>query len=217
MLATHLTVNGELASVESLAEKGIWIDLVNPAEGELARVAAEAGILPDFLRAALDEEERSRLEAEDGQILILINTPVEGVELPYDTIPLGIVVTENAVATVCLKDNPILEEFRANRLKGFCTYKKTRFVLQLLFQTASHYLKYLRQIDKRTGEIENRLHRSMKNEELIKLLNLEKSLVYFTTSLKANEFVMEKLLKSQLAKTDPDMALTSQILKMYPE
>ncbi len=224
MLKCYLTVNDQLTVAEKLNEKGAWIHLIEPSEAELEQVGSELGIIPDLLRAALDEEERSRIEVDDNQLLILINIPVEAesdANISHDTVPLGIVVTENSLITVCLKDNPILGEFEANRNRSLYTFKKTRFILQILLKTATYYLRYLKQIAKRSDEIENHLHGSMKNEELIKLLSLEKSLVYFTTSLRANQIVMEKLLRSQLknstVKADPDTVLTSQILWMYPE
>ncbi|HEY8464683.1 MAG TPA: magnesium transporter CorA family protein [Bacillota bacterium] len=221
MLKTFLTVDdGQLITIENIAEKGAWVNLINPTESELNQVSAALHINSDLLKAALDEEERSRIEIEDNQLLILINIPVyseESARLVYDTIPLAIIVCENNVVTVCLKENLILKEFEAARQRTFCTFKRTRFVLQILFVTAYFYLRFLKQIDKKSSMIENQLHRSMENEELIKLLNLEKSLVYFITSLRANEIVMEKLLKSHLLKFDPDLQLTSQILKMYPD
>jgi magnesium transporter len=222
MIRVFQTIDDKLIRVpeDSLKEKGIWINLVQPTEEELNLVASEAQIVPDLLRAALDEEERSRTEVEDNQLLVLINIPIyEGTNgsILYDTIPLGIIVAENAIITVCLKDDIFFQEMECTRIKTFYTFKKTRFVLQILFKTATYYLRYLKQIDKKTSEIEGKLHKSLKNEELIKLLNLEKSLVYFTTSLKANEMVLEKLLRSQLAKSDPEIEETSRILKMYPE
>ncbi len=224
MFHAYLTVNGELTAIGNLAEKGIWINLINPPEAEITKVSAMAGINHDLLRAALDAEERSRIEVDEGQLLILINVPIsegENGSLFYDTVPLAIIVTEHLVITVCLKENPIVSEFENGKNRSFYTFKRTRFVLQMLFKTATYFLRYLQQIDKKSGEIENKLHGSMKNEELIRLLNLQKSLVYFTTSLRANEIVMEKLLrlqlKSPMANEDPDTAMTTQILKMYPE
>jgi len=224
MLRAYLTVNNELTVIDNLAENGIWINLVNPPESELTRVSASANINSDLLRAALDAEERSRIEVDEGQLLILINVPIsegENGSLFYDTVPLAIIVTENSIVTVCLKENPIVTEFEYGKNRFFYTFKKTRFVLQMLFKTATYFLRYLQQIDKKSSEIENKLHGSMKNEELIRLLNLQKGLVYFTTSLRANEIVMEKLLrlqlKSPMPNVDPDTAMTTQILKMYPE
>lgn len=224
MFHAYLTVNNELTAIDNLAENGIWINLVNPPEAELTRVSALAEINSDLLRAALDAEERSRIEVDDGQLLILINVPIsegENGAFYYDTVPLGIIVTEHSIVTVCLKENPIVTEFEYGKNRAFYTFKKTRFVLQMLFKTATYFLRYLQQIDKKSSEIENKLHGSMKNEELIRLLNLQKGLVYFTTSLRANEIVMEKLLrlqlKSPMTNIDPDTAMTTQILKMYPE
>lgn len=224
MLRAYLTVNDGLTPIDNLTEKGIWVNLINPPEAEITKVAATAGINNDLLRAALDAEERSRIEVDEGQLLILINVPIsegENGSLFYDTVPLGIIVTDHLVATVCLKENPIVSEFEYGKSRSFYTFKKTRFVLQMLFKTATYFLRYLQQIDKKSGEIENKLHGSMRNEELIRLLNLQKSLVYFTTSLRANEIVMEKLLrlqlKSPMTNVDPDTAMTTQILKMYPE
>ncbi len=224
MLRAYLTINNELTAIDNLAEKGIWVNLINPPEAELTKVAASVGINHDLLRAALDAEERSRIEVDEGQLLILINVPVsegENGSLFYDTVPLGIIVAENLVVTVCLKENPIVTEFEYGKNRAFYTFKKTRFVLQMLFKTATYFLRYLQQIDKKSSEIENKLHGSMRNEELIRLLNLQKSLVYFTTSLRANEIVMEKLLrlqlKSPMINVDPETAMTTHILKMYPE
>lgn len=224
MLRVYFTVGDELNKIVKLSEKGIWINLINPSDGELAQVADEAFFNTDFLRAALDEEERSRIEVENGQLLILIHVPVadgDNGAIIYNTVPLGIIVSENSIATVCLRDNPIFAEFEYKKNKLFYTNKRTRFVLQILFKTASYYLRYLQQIDKKSSNIEQQLQASMKNEELIRLLNLEKSLVYFTTALRANEIVMEKLLRLQLrapnVKVDPDTAMTTQILKMYDE
>ncbi|MGB9826367.1 MAG: magnesium transporter CorA family protein, partial [Desulfofundulus sp.] len=108
-----------------------------------------------------------------------------------------------------------INELYACRIRGFYTYKKTRFLLQLFYLTASHYLRYLRQIDRRSEEIQQRLHRSTENEELIKLFSLGKSLVYFTTSLRSNEIVMEKLLKLHLAKDLSE--INDGLIKMYAE
>jgi magnesium transporter len=224
MLKSYLTIGNEITQVSDFAEKGVWINLINPTEKELTKVINGAKVNPDLLRAALDEEERSRITVEEAQLLILINIPLsEGPDgnLLYDTVPLGIVVNENTIVTVCLKENPVITDFECSKDRTFHTFKKTRFVLQILLKTASYYLRYLKQIDKKSDDIESKLHKSMKNEELIKLLNLEKSLVYFTTSLRANEIVMEKLLRLQLRATgaaaDPDTAMTTQILKMFPE
>jgi len=220
MLRVFLSVNDDLTQVKDIQTKGTWISLVDPPEDELETVRKVTGVDPDFLKAPLDPEERSRIESDEGQVLIIINVPIMqngGSTVLYDTIPFGIIVTSEHFITVCHKQNPLLDELVETRLRGLNTKKRTRFLLQLLFKSATLYLRYLRQIDKQTDEIEKQLHRSMKNEELIKLLNLEKSLVYFNTSLRSNEYVMEKLLRSRFMKIDPEAIETSQVLQMYPD
>lgn len=226
MLHAYKTVNETLIETKNLAEKGIWIYLVRPTQAELDKVSQKTGILPEFLRAALDDEERPRIENDPdvGQILVLISVPtIEGTDgtLIYDTLPLGIIVSTDTIVTVCLEETPVMEEFQKGQARGFATYKRTRFLLQILFKSATFFLRYLKQIDKRTSQIEHELHKSMRNEGLIKLLNMEKSLVYFTTALRANEIVMEKLLRAQLARpedgmVDPELTDTRP-LKLYAE
>ena len=123
---------------------------------------------------------------------------MEDNSLTYDTYPLAIIHTEKQLITVCLKNSKILTDFANEKVKSFYTFKKSRFTLQILNRISTYYLLYLRQIDKKSLMIEKRLHKSMKNRELIQLHSLEKSLVYFSTSLKANEITLEKMLKLEL-------------------
>lgn len=207
MIQVYRTVGEEFLETTVLREKGNWINLINPSEEEILEVSSAFCINPDLLKAPLDEEERSRIESEDGQVLILIKIPTKESSkqfLKYDTVPLGIILSEECVITVCLEKNILIEEFARRKVKSFYTFKRTRFVFQILFRAASLYLRYLREIDRKTSDIEAVLQKSMRNEEVVSLLNLGKSLVYFTTSLKANQLVMEKLLRSK-------------ILKMYEE
>lgn len=159
------------------------------------------------MRAPLDEEERSRIEVEDNYTLILADVPTieERNEKDwYVTIPLGIIVTQKMIFTICLEDTQVLTRFMEGRVRNFFTYMKTRFILQILYRNASMYLRYLRIIDKKSEQIEEKLHLSTRNQELMELLELEKSLVYFTTSLKSNEMVLEKLLKVESIKKYPE-------------
>ncbi|NPV28850.1 MAG: magnesium transporter CorA family protein [Firmicutes bacterium] len=216
MLEMFATQDGRIMPIDALGEKGSWVNLVAPTEEELMKVHKKTGVPLDLLRYPLDEEEISRIEADEGCILIIIKIPV--VRETYDTIPLGIIILEDLFITVCLEKNELLDEFVSAKPNTLYTFKKTRFLLQILFRAAALYLKYLRQIEKKSDEIEQRLHQSTRNEELIRLLNLQKSLVYFTTSLKSNEIVMEKLLKSQLNKEplDPE-GYDTRLIKMYEE
>ncbi len=184
-----------------------WIHLVAPTEEEIALVSEKLSLEPDFLRAALDEEERSRLEIEEGNVLILVDTPiveVDGDTYVYSTLPLAVILTKTDLVTVSLKDITLLKYFYDLRVLGFSTKKRNRFILQILYRNATLYLSYLKQVDKASTKVQMELHKSMKNKELIQMLQLEKSLVYFSTSLKGNEIVMEKLLRQQFIKAYPD-------------
>ncbi len=206
MIQYNKTIDG-LLTEQNTAGDGVWVHLVNPTRDELERVCGETGAQLDLLQAALDEEETPRLDREDEQTLIIVDIPVvepEGTSFIYNTLPLGIVLLEQMVVTICLEESTIIDDFIENRVRGFDTSKKTRFVLQLLYKTSSKYLQYLRQVDKASTQVEAALHKSLKNRELIQMLKLEKSLVFFSTSLKANEIVMEKLLKTNFIKRYPD-------------
>lgn len=179
--------------------KGCWINLVAPNEEEIMRVATKTNTPIDFFKDALDDEERPRIEKDEDQVFIIVDYPYithddSGFPI-YETIPIGIVATGDYMITVSLKETPILDEFKNNKVKGFFTYKKTRFAFQILFIISTFYLRYLKQINKKTNDIERELHQSMKNKELYAFLALEKSLVYFTTSLKSNKVVMDKILR----------------------
>lgn len=182
-------------------EQGCWINIVAPSDEELILISKKTGVDLDFLKASLDDEETSRIDIEDDVISIIVDIPFTEMEdnsLTYDTYPLSIIHTEKQIITVCLKNSKILTDFINGRIKSFFTFKKSRFILQILNRISTYYLLYLRQIDKKSLMIEKRLHKSMKNRELIQLHSLEKSLVYFSTSLKANEITLEKMLKLSL-------------------
>ncbi|MCX8032349.1 MAG: magnesium transporter CorA family protein [Thermoleophilia bacterium] len=202
MLAILKTTDTGLARLEQF-EPGSWIDLVSPTEEELERVSRELNIPLDFLKGPLDEEEKSRIDIEDGLTQVIVDIPIlvrEGDQQGYSTIPLGMLIHPDYFITTCLRPNPILGEFERNAVRGFTTYYKTRFLFQILQQVSVFYLKYLGRIDRETDRIERALRVSMKNEEFFDLLGLQKSLVYFTTSLRANEAVLQKLLRTKTVK-----------------
>ena len=206
MIKIFRTIEGSIHQVNEASE-GCWIALVNPTATEILDIAKEYNIEQDDLRAPLDEEERSRIEVEDNYTMILVDIPTieeRNDKEWYVTIPLSIIITEDIIFTVCLEDTPVLSAFMDGRVRNFYTYKKTRFILQILYKNATMYLHYLRIIDKKSEVVERKLHGSTRNQELIELLELEKSLVYFTTSLRANEVVLEKLLKTESIQRFPE-------------
>lgn len=188
-------------------QPGCWIALTNPTASEIIDIADAYQIDPDHLKAPLDEEERSRIEVEDEYTLVLVDIPSIEERSGKDwfvTIPLAIIMANDVLITVCLEETPVLTSFMDGRVRDFHTFMKTRFILQILYKNATQYLQYLRIIDKKSEVIERKLHQSQKNEELIELLELEKSLVYFTTSLRSNEVVLEKLLRTEKIKKYPE-------------
>ena len=192
-------------------EKGAWLKLINPTPEELEQVAAATGSPLDFLKAALDEEERSRIELDEDSMLVITNIPITRGHDSYDTLPLGIVLTPEFIITICLEANDVLADFNSENARAFSTFKKTRFLFQILYKSAALYLKYLKQINRRTDEIERYLRRSMQNKEIFQLLELQKGLTYFAASLRSNGIVLEKLLR---------LRSTSQVqhlIKIYEE
>ena len=218
MLKFYKTVENTIVELETM-EPGCWVSAVAPTETEISLLQEELNIDRDFIRSALDEEETSRIESDDGQTLIVLDYPVaEKVQdkddtISYYTMPMGIIITDSHVITVCLKENIIIDEFTKGIVKGIQTQFKTRFVFHMLLRIASKYLLYLKQIDKLSNYVEQQLHKSMKNKELIQLLGLEKSLVYFSTSLKSTETVLEKILRGRVIKLyEEDQELLEDVL-----
>lgn len=187
--------------------KDCWISLINPGEEEIQAVSLECGVESDVLAASLDIDERSRIEVDDHYMMVLTNIPtIEGEDEDelYTTIPLSVITTRECIITVCSRDTPILRAFSDGRMRDFYTGMKSRFILQILYQEDSLYLQYLRMIDRKSDQVEAKLHKSTQNRELIALLGLEKSLVYFSTALRSNEAVLEKLLRTGSMKKYPE-------------
>ncbi len=182
MVEFFKTVDGRITEVSEFTE-GCWVNMVHPSSDELEQIAQAAQVEEEFVRAALDPEESSRVDTEDEQLLMIVDIPmvekssVEDGGQMFTTIPMGIVVAQNAVITVCLEDSIILRSIAEGAVKGVHTSLKTRFVFQILLRIAGRFLKNLRMIERDFTRIEKRLYESLKNEELIQLLGLSKSLV----------------------------------------
>ena len=204
MYRTDLKTNETKKTTEY--KKGNWINMIAPTESEIKTVCEKVQIQEDFIRYALDSEEKARIdiEDEDNTILFIIDIPIrekDGDSMIYSTMPIGIIfVRDDYFITVSLKQNSIIQDISKNKMKNIITYKKSRLLLQVLYANSSLYLTLLKKINKETEIAESVLKDSMKNKELLKLLSLEKSLVYFTTSLKSNEVVMEKTMRGKIIK-----------------
>lgn len=199
--------NNKTSEIEEY-KKGSWINMIDPTDEEIKEACKELKIKEDFIRYSLDLEEQARIdyEEDDNTTLFIIDVPIiekDNVthKEEYTTMPIGIImVRDDYIITVSNKQTPTIEEIEANKLKDLITYKKSRMLLQIFYKNASHFLRYLKRINKETEIAESVLQTSLKNKELLTMLSLEKSLVYFTTSLKANELVMEKTLRGKIIK-----------------
>ena len=199
----YKTVSNRMIQIKAI-EDGCWINMVNPTQEEIDFVVDKLNIEKSFLNAALDEEESSRIESENGQTLIIVDAPITEQQtdhtIMYLTMPVGIIIADKNIITVTLRDHEILHEIADGKVKNIHTVLKTRFVFILLLRIVSRFLQYLRQIDKIQSVMERQLQQSMKNKDLFQMLGLEKSLVYFSTALKANEVTLEKILRGRLLK-----------------
>ena len=203
MINFYTSENGVLTQCDGLSD-GCWISVVNPTPQEVNELIEVYGLDSGFVKSSIDEEESSRIEREDSQTLVIIDTPVSSVDNEetrlFYTQPLGIIITETNVFTISMQETQIIKEAVNGSIRNLRPSFKTRFVLQLLLRIAALFLIYLKQIDKISSAAEQELHDAMKNELLMQLLALEKSLVYFSTSLKANEATIEKIFRGRVIK-----------------
>ena len=199
------TENGLVTLHELIA--GSWVHAVDPAPDEIAYLQSGVGAPPDFITYPLDLDERARTEKDNGAILIVLRIPhFQGIsaDVPYATMPLGIVLTDKLIVTICRTANGVVQELLDGRVKGLSTAKRNRFVLHLLLASAQKYLSYLREINKTVDALEDRLQLSLRNREVLELLKYQKSLTYFMTALKQNELMMQRLQRSRLFEMYPD-------------
>lgn len=214
MIKYYITKKGVLESIEK-AEKGCWINMVHPTEKECQEIEEKYDIDPDDLRAALDEEEASRISKEDNYTIILVDIPTleeKDGKNRFVTIPASVIVHKDVLITVCLETTPILNFTKKNK-PDVDTQFKTRMVLTMLLENAKLFLKYLRQINKQSEQLEQVLHKSIENTTLLEMMELGRSLLYFNTSLKANTAVLEKLTKiSSIKKYEEDEDLMEDVL-----
>ncbi len=200
-----------------------WVNLYSPTEAEIMRVESELGIPQEFLRYPLDEEERPRIDYDDDTdtVLIIVDIPFtvrENESVTYETTPLGIILTDKNIVTVSLRQTSILDHFIENRIRDLFIAYRTRFTIQILYAVAREYLRLLRFIDKTLEVAENELEKAVSNKELYKRLDLSKSLVYFASSLKSNEAVLEKLMRGRTIKLyEEDEDLLEDVVIEYKQ
>jgi magnesium transporter len=186
--------------------RNCWIDARDVSKDDLFRLESEFGIAPELITDIMDADEQSRIEKEDDYTAIIVRLPVynQNVETAFYTLPLGIILFADKIVTVCLRSSDALDDLLKNRIRGFAIRNKSAFVLNLLGRAAFTFLKNLKELNKRTNMIKDELQGSIKNKELIQLLSIQKSLVYFTTSITSNELLLEKLQKSPMMRFKDD-------------
>ncbi|MEF2782160.1 magnesium transporter CorA family protein [Erysipelotrichaceae bacterium HCN-30851] len=221
MLEFYKTFDNVTKRIEQ-PEPGCWINAVAPTQEEVDYLIDHIGVLPEFIKSSLDEEESSHIDYDDdvNQTLVIIDYPSAEEDdnfdentLLYTTLPLGVVIMKGYVITICLYENLSIEDMANGRIKGINTDMKTRFLLLLLLRISQRFLIYLRQIDRISSRTEQKLHQSMRNQELIQMLGLEKSLVYFSTSLKTDEVTLNKIMRGRLIKLyEEDQDLLEDVL-----
>jgi magnesium transporter len=207
MMTIYRWENGGLRETPEFAPS-CWVNLVEPTTTELEAVIAAKNVPRDFLTDPLDKEERPRFDYDDDATLLIVHVPcpLEGDEVaPYRTVPLGIVLTGESVITVCSMRTPVATAF-LDQIRRVCPPKdKYRFAFRLLWHGGVLFLRYLHDIHQRTNALEEELHESISNKVLLKLLTIEKTLVYFTTSLKADTIALARANTSrQTALTEDD-------------
>jgi len=202
-----IRTQGERGLVEAeTVSRNCWVDARDVNKDDINRLEREFGIAAELLADIMDADEQARLEKEDEYTAIIVRLPVydENYEVSYFTVPLGIILFSDKIITICQRSSEALDDLTRNRIRAFNIKNKSAFVLNLLGRAAFVYLRALKDLNKKTTIIERELQKSVKNNELIQLLSIQKSLVYFTTSLKTNELLLEKLQKSPLIRFKED-------------
>ena len=219
MLEFYKTIDNVTQRIDK-PEKGCWVSAINPTQSEISFLIEEIKVLPEFIRSSLDEEENSHIDIDDdeNQTLIVIDYPNaeergDDNTIMYTTLPLGVVLTSDYIVTICLHENANIDDLAGGKVKGLNTDHKSRFLLFLLLRISQRFLIYLRQIDRMSSKTEHRLHQTMENKELIQMLEFEKSLIYFSTSLKSDEITLNKISRGKVIKLyEEDQELLDDVM-----
>ena len=196
--------NDELKQIDSLEKfkNESWVNVTNPTEKEIKEIEEKFNLDKNTVKQILNTEEISRVDLRDDMKLIFIDVPIvekKARHLSLKTFALGIIIVEQKyILTMCAKELEFLNAFKSGEAKGLCTYKKYRFTLQVLSAIASEYLKGLKLLKEEIEKAEKVIGKATKNKELLRLLSIDKSLVYLTTSLKSNQAVFERIMEGNV-------------------
>lgn len=203
MINIYRTDKNNMHKVEKIREieELCWIEMTNPTDNEIKEVATKTNTDINLLTKLLDDEELPRIEVEDHSTLIVVDTPYitnKQYKHKYNTDPIGLILSDKYFITISLRELGIFKDFKTGKIREFDIKKKTKFVIQILLRIASIYQLELKAINSDINQKEKILYKSTDNKELVALLDIEKTLTYFTTSLKANDVVLEKLSKGNI-------------------
>jgi len=198
MLTIYKTIEHGLEQLESMAN-GVWVKAVDPTPEEIQQLV-NWGIDADYINYSLDLDEMPRIERDDDYTFILIRIPHRqpDSDIPYITIPLGIMIKGNMIVTICRYDKEMFKVLANGKYRLLKTGKRYRFALYIFLETATRYLTHLREINRMTETIEDQLQQSTRNREVLELLKYQKSLTYFATALRSNEVMMERVQRTQI-------------------
>ncbi|MCB5258348.1 MAG: magnesium transporter CorA family protein [Candidatus Cloacimonetes bacterium] len=187
--------------------EAFWIHMDNPNDEEIKQLIERFNLEEDYITDLQDADENSRMEYDEGAVLIILRVPLyyrhKSSTIPFATAPLGIIAVQDKLITVSFFKTEVLTQYLEGKHKPFNITQQS-FLLQIAFRTSTYYLKFLKEIIRRSNNIEIELYQSMRNKEIIRLLRLEKSLVYFSTSLQSNEIILERMQRSRWLNQDPD-------------
>lgn len=198
MLSIYKTTEQGLEKIEMIAN-GAWVNVVDPTPEEIEKLV-NWGMDMDYVNYSLDQDEMPRMERDEEYTFILLRIPVYQPEsdVPYNTVPLGIMILGNKIITVCRYDSDIFKALTNGKYRLMKTGKRYRLALYIFFETSARYLNLLREINRATELVEDKLQKSTRNREVLELLKYQKSLTYFATALRSNEVMMERVQKTQL-------------------
>ena len=198
MLSIYKTTENGLERLDAIAN-GAWVNVVDPTSDEMEKLV-NWGMDMDYINYSLDQDEMARMERDEDYTFILLRIPIykPDSDIPYNTVPLGIMILGNKIITVCRYDSDVFKALTNGKHRFMKTGKRYRLTLYIFLETAVRYLNLLRDINRATEAVEDRLQKSTQNRELLELLKYQKSLTYFATALRSNEVMMERVQKTQL-------------------
>ncbi len=198
MLSIYKTTEQGLEKIETIAN-GAWVNVVDPKPEEIEKLV-KWGMDMDYINYSLDQDEMPRMERDEDYTFILLRIPFHQPEsdVPYMTAPLGIMILGNKIITICRYDSDVFKVLANGKYRLMKTGKRYRLALYIFLETSARYLNLLREINRATELVEDKLQKSTRNREVLELLKYQKSLTYFATALRSNEVMMERVQRTQL-------------------